>query len=104
MESGYVDLRCGGYYVAGSRVSLDSVVYAFRGGESPETIQQNFSSLTLERVYGAIAFYLRHRDEVDRNIVAGEEAARLFAPPLSERNPEAWQRLQRARLTATGRS
>ena len=32
--SEYVELRDGGYYVAGTRVSLDAVVYAFRGGES----------------------------------------------------------------------
>jgi len=37
MTSGYVEQRDGGHYIA--RVSLDSIVYAFRGGESPETIQ-----------------------------------------------------------------
>ena len=36
MSSDYVEQRDGGYYVAGARVSLDSIVYAFRGGESPE--------------------------------------------------------------------
>ncbi len=56
----YIEQREGGYYVAGTRVSLDSLVYAFRGGESPETIQQQFPSLSLEQVYGAIAFYLGH--------------------------------------------
>ena len=58
MTRDYVEQRDGGYYVAGARVSLDSIVYAFRGGESPETIQQSFPSLTLEQVYGAITFYL----------------------------------------------
>jgi uncharacterized protein (DUF433 family) len=37
--------REGGYYVAGSRVSLASVILAFREGASPETIRQNFGSL-----------------------------------------------------------
>ena len=58
MARQYVEQRDGGYYIAGARVSLDSIVYAFRSGESPETIRQNFSSLTLEQVYGAIAFLL----------------------------------------------
>jgi uncharacterized protein (DUF433 family) len=38
-------------------------VYSFKAGDSPETIRQNFSSLTLEQVYGAIAFYLAHEQE-----------------------------------------
>jgi len=44
-----VEGRNGGYYVKGTRVSLDSVVYSFRNGESPETIRQNFPCLTVER-------------------------------------------------------
>jgi uncharacterized protein (DUF433 family) len=97
MAREYVEGREGGYYVTGTRVSLDSIVYAFRGGESPETIQQNFPSLTLEQVYGAIAFYLGHQTEVDANIRQGEEELRRLAPPLSQRKPEAYIRLQRAR-------
>src|SRR6266571_936967 len=69
----YIEQREGGYYVAGTRVSLDSLVYAFRSGESAETIQQQFPSLSLEQVYGAIAFYLGHQAEVDANIHEGEE-------------------------------
>jgi uncharacterized protein (DUF433 family) len=56
----YVEERVGGYYLAGSRVSLASVIPAFREGASPETIRQNFPSLSLGQVYGAIAFYLDH--------------------------------------------
>jgi uncharacterized protein (DUF433 family) len=93
----YIEQREGGYYVAGTRVSLDSLVYAFRDGESPETIQQNFPSLTLEQVYGAIAFYLGRQAHIDDHIRQGEEALRRLIPPLSERKPEAYARLQRAR-------
>ncbi len=45
-------------------VSLDSVVIAFQQGHSAETIQQLYPALSLEEVYGAIAFYLANRDEV----------------------------------------
>ena len=72
MDRAYVDRRNGGYYAAGTRVSLDSIVYAFRSGDSPETIRQNFPSLTLEQVYGAITFYLAHQEEVEANIREGE--------------------------------
>jgi uncharacterized protein (DUF433 family) len=47
-------------------VSLDSVVIGFEQGQSAETIQQLYPALSLEEVYGAIAFYLANRDEVDQ--------------------------------------
>jgi hypothetical protein len=40
-------------------------VIAFQQGHSAETIQQLYPALSLEQVYGAIAFYLGNRDEVD---------------------------------------
>src|SRR5215467_9246570 len=85
------------FYVAGTRVSLDSIVYSFKAGDSPETIRQNFSSLTLEQVYGAIAFYLAHEQEVDANISEGEEELNRSVPPLSESRPGLNARLERAR-------
>jgi hypothetical protein len=72
-------------------------VYSFKGGDSPETIRQNFSPLTLEQVYGTIAFYLAHDQEVDSNIREGEEEIRRSIPPLSESRPEMYGRLERAR-------
>ncbi len=54
----FVEERMGGLYVSGSRVSLATIVHAFRSGDSPETIQADFPSLTLGQVYGAIAYYL----------------------------------------------
>jgi uncharacterized protein (DUF433 family) len=96
-RSEYIEQRNGGFYVAGTRVSLDSIVYCFKAGDSPETIRQNFSSLTLEQVYGAIAFYLAHEQEVAANIFAGEEEIKRSVPPLSESRPELYARLERAR-------
>ena len=52
--------------VGQSRVMLDSVVAAFEQGHSPETISQQYPSVTLEEVYGAITYYLANVDEVDR--------------------------------------
>jgi len=48
-------------------------MYAFIDGHSPEAIAQSFPVLTLEQVYGSIAFYLGHRDEVDRYLRKQEE-------------------------------
>jgi len=54
MERSYIEERDAGLYIAGSRVSLDSIVYAFQQGSSPEEIQQDWPILSLEQVYGAI--------------------------------------------------
>jgi uncharacterized protein (DUF433 family) len=96
-RSEYIEQHNGGFYIAGTRVSLDSIVYSFKAGDSPETIRQNFSSLTLEQVYGAITFYLAHEQEVDSNIREGEEEIQRAVPPLSESRPELYARLERAR-------
>ena len=55
----------GGWRVADSRVSLDSVVYAYWEGKSPEAIAEEFPTLSAEQVYGVIAFYLRNRQAID---------------------------------------
>jgi uncharacterized protein (DUF433 family) len=47
-------MRNGGYYVIGSRVSLESVVYPFLDGASPETIVVEFPTLSLEFGRGAL--------------------------------------------------
>ncbi len=66
MEKQYVDRRDQGYWISGSRVSLESVIFAFLDGYSPETIATEcFPTLSLEQVYGAITYYLSHRREVD---------------------------------------
>ncbi len=47
-------------------MSLDSVVYKFWEGLSPETIASDcFPVLSLDQVYGAIAFYLSRLEEID---------------------------------------
>jgi len=68
METSYVMEVDGAYQITGSRVSLDSVVYDFLSGLSPENIADNYDTLTLEQVYGAITYYLAHRTEVDAHL------------------------------------
>ncbi len=50
MAKQYIEKRDGSYFIAGTRISLDSIVHGFRRGESPETIRQNFELLRLEEV------------------------------------------------------
>jgi len=92
----YVEQRDGGYWITGSRVSLDSVVYAFLNGSSPEGIIQSFPLLTLEQVYGAIAFYLANRDGIDAYLKEGEAEFEQLQRVLREKNPLLYQKLVNA--------
>jgi uncharacterized protein (DUF433 family) len=77
-NSPYVDQRGDGLYVTGSRVCLDSVVLAFLGGDSPDTITQSFSTLEPSMVYGSIAYYLEHKSLID---ISPTQIASSSAPP-----------------------
>jgi uncharacterized protein (DUF433 family) len=86
MSKDYVTQVNGAYRITGTRVSLDSVVYAFLNGVSPESIQDSFPVLTLEQVYGAIAYYLAHQPEVDAYLRQGEAEFVALSQHLRERN------------------
>lgn len=48
-----------------SRVTLDTVVAEFEEGATPEEIVLQYPTLDLGDVYSILAFYLKHRSEVD---------------------------------------
>lgn len=100
MQREYVEMRSGGYYVAGSRVSLASIIYEYSDGAAPETMRQNFPTLSLEQIHGAIAFYLGHREEsenylheLERKWDELERTAKPASPELQQRIEEARKRL-----------
>jgi uncharacterized protein (DUF433 family) len=79
MNNQYVERRDGGYWLADSRVSLDSIIFSFLEGLSPETIATEcFPTLTLEQVYGAITYYLSHRAEIDAYLRQAEREFHTF--------------------------
>ena len=49
MQKGYVKKIEGAYRIADTRVSLDSIVYDYLSGLSPESIADNFDTLSLEQ-------------------------------------------------------
>lgn len=59
--------------VGASRVLLRTVVTARKAGQSPEEIHENFPSLSLAQVYGAIVYYLEHQDALDARFAAEEQ-------------------------------
>jgi uncharacterized protein (DUF433 family) len=55
----------GAVRVGNTRVLFVLVVHAFQNGATPEDIIRMYETLTLADAYGAVAYYLRHREEVE---------------------------------------
>ena len=87
--------------VSGTRVLLDLIVDAYHRGETPEHMVQMYPTLTLDHVYLAIGYYLRHRDTVDNYIRRmDEEAERLRREWEAEHPPKVTPAELVARLQA----
>jgi uncharacterized protein (DUF433 family) len=97
MQREYVEVRNGSYYVAGSRVSLASIIYEYRDGAAPETIWQNFPTLSLEQIHGAIAFYLGHQQEVEAHLRGLEKKWDELERAAKPGNLELQHRIEEAR-------
>ena len=97
MSKDYVDQHDSGYWMAGTRVSLDSVVHAFLDGHSPESIVESFPTLTLEQVYGAIAYYLAHHAEIDAYLKQSEAEFAAFCAQARAAHPLLYRKLEEAR-------
>jgi uncharacterized protein (DUF433 family) len=97
MNKEYVGQKDGAYRIADTRVSLDSVVYAFHRGASPEGIQRSFPTLTLEQIYGAIAYYLAHQKEIDQYLVDGEAEFENLRRDSRASHPDWYEKLDHAR-------
>jgi uncharacterized protein (DUF433 family) len=101
MAREYVENRDGGYYLTGSRVSLESVICLFLDGASPETIVDEFPTLSLEQVYGAVTFYLANRAKIDAYL---SETDKLWEKARKSQSPipaPLRERLERARRELT---
>jgi uncharacterized protein (DUF433 family) len=97
MARDYIEKHDGGYWIAGTRVSLDSVVYAFLRGAGAESIARSFPVLTLEEVYGAIAFYLANQADVDATIAANDREFEVLRKQARVTNRDLYQKIEETR-------
>lgn len=81
--------EAGRLMVAGTRISLDILVAAFKRGQSPEAIQEDYETVALADVYAVLTYYLGHRVEVEAYLAEQErEAAEIQARIEAEHPPE----------------
>jgi uncharacterized protein (DUF433 family) len=83
--------------VGKTRVPLDTVVYAFNAGASPEEIVMSYPSLELGDVYAVVNYYLHNRTEVDAYLSEREAETTRIRDENERRFP---QEGIRARLLA----
>lgn len=97
MVNQYVEKIDDFYRLVGSRVSLDSIVYAYWRGQTAESIAQSFPVLTLEQVYGALTFYLANKQDIDAYLEKAEADYEVARKAAHEHDPMFYQKLADAR-------
>lgn len=72
----------------GHRIGLEHVVERYHEGYSPEQIALEYPGVSLEQIYGVIAYYLHHQAEVEAYIAridaAAEARYRAWAATMPE--------------------
>jgi uncharacterized protein (DUF433 family) len=76
----------GAIRIAGSRVSLETVVTAFDAGATAEEIVQQYPSLDLADVYAVISFVLGHRSAVDEYVRTRRAAVQSLRDKVEQRS------------------
>jgi uncharacterized protein (DUF433 family) len=75
-------------YIGKTRVTLQTVIMAFQLGSTPEQIIVDYDALSLAEVYAVIAYYLRHREEVDKYIQQQEILSEQVRQEILAKNPD----------------
>ena len=84
--------------VGNSQVLLDIVIREFNNGAEPEAIAHGYPSLDLADVYGVIAYYLRHRKDIDDYLHTRRQEAEKLREEIEAKQPSRVE--LRARLLA----
>jgi uncharacterized protein (DUF433 family) len=74
--------------VGPSRVSLDVVLADYLGGLTPEEIVRELDTLSLADVYGAIAYYHRHREDIDEYLRQRRAEAEVLRRKIEAGQPD----------------
>jgi len=74
--------------VGKTRIPLDTVVYAFNQGATPEEIVMSYTSLELGDVYAVVNYYLHNRVDVDAYLSQREADATRIRAENEKRFPQ----------------
>jgi uncharacterized protein (DUF433 family) len=77
----------GAVRVGNTRISLDLIVEQYENGMTPEDMVRAYDSLVLADVHAAIAYYLRHREEVRAYLKRRTEEAETLRAKIEAERP-----------------
>ena len=92
----------GALRIGRSRVLLELVIRAFQDGATPEVIAQRYPSAALADIYAVVAYYLRHRADIDTYLAEREHKAQEVRHRIESHQGDLTD--LRARLLARQRS
>ena len=75
----------GSIRIGRSRVTLDCIVHEFASGSTAEQIQDDFPTLSLREIYGAISYYLDHEDQVEEYLRRRDQEADKIRHEIEDR-------------------
>ena len=73
------------YAIESGSLAAEAAFRAFQRGETPEEIVRAFDTLNLADTYAAVAYYLRHREEVEAFLAEYDRAAEEIRKKIEER-------------------
>ena len=77
----------GAVRVGNSRIALDLIVEQYENGMTPDDMVRAYDTLELADIYAAIAYYLRHRDEVRAYLKRRAEEAESLRTKIEAERP-----------------
>ena len=99
-----VEFREENYFIRGTRVSLDSIVYGHLNGNSVEAIHDSFPAVSPEQIDGGIAFYRANQAKIDLYLRRKQEEFEAARRSQTHISPELHSRLEQARHGTTSRT
>jgi uncharacterized protein (DUF433 family) len=88
--------------LSGHRIGLNHIVELYNDGYSPEMLQEQFPTLSLELIHKVIAFYLENRVTVDALVAAEREVCEQQHATAGKQGPsleELRRRLRKVRAS-----
>ncbi len=81
--------KTGLYRIAETRVTLDSVLFAFKNGATTEEIAMQYPTVELSDLYAVIGFYLKNKKAVDAYLIENEKDAKATQQKIQKKFPPA---------------
>lgn len=74
--------------VSGTRIPLETLIFAFKQGDTAEEIAQKYPILNLTDIYAVITYFLGHQELVDQYMAGQEKEAQAVRQKVETRcNP-----------------